>query len=74
MTSEFDEWTDRSRIDYKKGTIEARRNRDLLRSAMEKEGFLHCELEWWHYTYKEWEKYAVENIKFSEIRSHINSK
>ncbi len=69
MPSEFDEWTERSRIDFRGGTEESRCLRDLLRTSMETEGFLHCELEWWHYTYKDWEEYAVEDVRFSEISS-----
>jgi D-alanyl-D-alanine dipeptidase len=30
----------------------ARKNRDLLRHAMEAEGFEQYEMEWWHYSYK----------------------
>lgn len=30
----------------------ARRNRDLLRHAMEAEGFEQYDMEWWHYSYK----------------------
>jgi D-alanyl-D-alanine dipeptidase len=34
---------------------------------MEAEGFAVYEPEWWHYDYKDWQKYPILNISFSEI-------
>lgn len=67
MTSGYDEMTERSHINYTGGTEEQRRLRDLLRSAMESEGFAVYEPEWWHYDYKDWKEYPILNISFSEI-------
>ena len=52
MTGAYDEMTDRSSIKYTGGTEDQRKRRDLLRSAMESEGFAVYEPEWWHYDYK----------------------
>lgn len=67
MPSEYDEMTERSHIDYKGGSEEQRRLRDILRAAMEAEGFAVYEPEWWHYDYKDWKEYPIQNISFSEI-------
>lgn len=67
MTSGYDEMTERSHINYTGGTEEQRRLRDLLRGAMEAEGFAVYEPEWWHYDYKDWKEYPILNISFSEI-------
>lgn len=67
MPGEYDEMTERSHINYQGGTEDARRLRDLLRSAMEAEGFSVYEPEWWHYDYKDWREYPILNIDFSEI-------
>src|SRR5215471_10970211 len=67
MPSEYDEMTERSHINYKGGSDESRRLRDLLRAAMEAEGFAVYEPEWWHYDYKDWQQYPILNISFSEI-------
>lgn len=69
MPGAYDEMTERSDIDYKGGTEEQRRLRDLLRSAMESEGFVVYQPEWWHYDYKDWKEYPILNISFSEIKS-----
>jgi D-alanyl-D-alanine dipeptidase len=39
MPSDYDDFSERAHPSYQGGTIEERRNRDLLRSAMEAEGF-----------------------------------
>lgn len=67
MPSEFDEASERSHPDYAGGTAEQRRKRDLLRSAMEFEGFEVYPVEWWHFDYKDWRRYPVMNFDFTEI-------
>ena len=67
MPSGYDEMTERSHINYTGGTDEQRRLRDMLRTAMEAEGFAVYEPEWWHYDYKDWKEYPILNIAFSEI-------
>ena len=68
MPSGYDEMTERSHINYSGGTPEATRLRDMLRVAMEAEGFAVYEPEWWHYDYKDWKEYPILNISFKEIR------
>lgn len=67
MPSEYDEMTERSHINYKCGEAEATRLRDLLRAAMEAEGFSVYEPEWWHYDYKDWKQYPILNVNFNKI-------
>ncbi|HEX8354904.1 MAG TPA: M15 family metallopeptidase [Pyrinomonadaceae bacterium] len=67
MPGEYDEMSERSHADYAGGTPEQRRLRDLLRSAMEAEGFNVYAPEWWHFDYKDWRQYPILNISFSEI-------
>lgn len=67
MPSGFDEFTERASPDYAGGTEKERANRNLLRKMMEAEGFTVNANEWWHFDYKDWEKYAIYDIAFSEI-------
>jgi D-alanyl-D-alanine dipeptidase len=67
MPSEYDEMTERSYINYQCASAEARRLRDLLRAAMEAEGFSVYESEWWHYDYKDWKEYPILNVGFDKI-------
>lgn len=68
MTGKYDEMSERSYPDYAGGTAEQRKMRDLLRSKMEANGFVVYEYEWWHFDYKDWQSYRIENIPFSEIK------
>jgi len=68
MVSTYDETTDRAYPNYLGGTSLQRWHRDLLRSAMEAEGFTVYEAEWWHFDYNDWQKYPIQNIRFDEIR------
>lgn len=59
MVSGFDEFSDRAFPDYPSGTGRQRWHRDLLRRAMEAEGFTVDPGEWWHFDYKDWQQYPV---------------
>jgi serine beta-lactamase-like protein LACTB len=69
MVSTYDETTARAYPDYPGGTSLQRWHRKLLRNAMEAEGFTVYEAEWWHFDYKDWQKYAIENVRFEEIQN-----
>jgi CubicO group peptidase (beta-lactamase class C family)/D-alanyl-D-alanine dipeptidase len=68
MVGTYDETTDRSYPDYPGGTSLQRWHRELLRDAMESEGFTVYEAEWWHFDYKDWQKYPVGNVPFDKLR------
>ena len=67
MVSTYDETTDRAYPDYPGGTSLQRWHRKLLREAMEAEGFTVYEAEWWHFDYKDWQKYRIGNVTFEQI-------
>jgi len=68
MTGAYDEMSERSYPNYSGGTNEQRKMRDLLRSAMEAEGLMVSEFEWWHFDYKDWPSYRIANLPFSAIK------
>jgi zinc D-Ala-D-Ala dipeptidase len=67
MPSTYDEFSPRASPDYAGGTEDERRHRDLLRAAMEAEGFTVYEFEWWHFDYQDWRSYAIQNVRFEDI-------
>jgi D-alanyl-D-alanine dipeptidase len=67
MVSTYDETTDRAHSDYAGGTSLQRWHRDLLRHVMDSEGFAVYPPEWWHFDYKDWQKYRIGNVRFEEI-------
>jgi D-alanyl-D-alanine dipeptidase len=69
MPSGYDEMTERAYPNYSGGTAEQRRLREMLREAMESEGFTINEYEWWHFDFKDWKQYPILNIGFDQIKS-----
>jgi len=67
MPSAYDEMTERAYPDYAGGPAEARGRREVLRAAMEAEGFSVFPSEWWHFDYKDWPLYPVLDVPFSGL-------
>ncbi len=68
MPGTYDEMSPRSFPTYPGGTSVQRWHRDLLRAAMESEGFTVYEAEWWHFDYKDWKEYPILNVPFEKLR------
>lgn len=69
MPGVYDEMSERSYPDYKGGTEQQRKMRDLLRSKMEANGFTVYPYEWWHFDFNGWEQYRIGNVPFSDIKT-----
>ena len=69
MTGRYDEMSPRSYADYVGGTSRQRWLRELLRSAMEAQGFAVYPEEWWHFDYKDWSDYAIGTATFTQLRA-----
>jgi len=67
MVSQYDEMSPRAYPDYPGGTSRARWHRDILRRAMEDQGFTVYDAEWWHFDYKDWTKYPILNVPAGEF-------
>jgi D-alanyl-D-alanine dipeptidase len=67
MVSGYDEMSPRAFPDYPGGAALERWNRELLRRAMEEQGFSVYETEWWHFDFKDWKKYPILNVNFDRI-------
>jgi len=68
MTGVYDEMSERSYPNYAGGTPEQRAHRRVLRDAMEAQDFKVYDTEWWHFDYRDWPRYAIQNVPFEEIR------
>jgi CubicO group peptidase (beta-lactamase class C family)/D-alanyl-D-alanine dipeptidase len=68
MVGNYDEFSPRSFPDYPGGTSLQRWQRDLLRRAMEDEGFTVYEFEWWHFDDRDWAKYPILDRPFETVR------
>jgi D-alanyl-D-alanine dipeptidase len=68
MTGRYDEFSSRSYSNHIGGTDEQRWLREVLRDAMEAEGFTIFPEEWWHFDFKGWQAFPIGNQRFQEIR------
>jgi D-alanyl-D-alanine dipeptidase len=67
MVGVYDEMSERSYPGYPGGTSLQRWHREVLRRAMEDEGFDVYEVEWWHFDFKDWRAYPILNIAFEKL-------
>ena len=67
MTGAYDEMSPRSYITYAGGSPEQRQRRDLLRAHMEAHGFTVLPAEWWHFDFKDWKSYPIQNVPFERL-------
>ena len=57
----------RARYGHFGGTDAQRRARDVLRAAMEAEGYTVFDVEWWHFDYRDWREYPILNLSFNQL-------
>lgn len=67
MPSLYDEMSERSYPTYRGGNRQQRAHRDLLRQALEAEGFQVLVTEWWHFDYQDWRQYRIQNQRFEDL-------
>lgn len=69
MVAGYDEFSPRSAPDYPGGTSLQRWHRDLLRRAMEDQGYTVNEVEWWHFDHPDWLRYPILNATFEALEA-----
>lgn len=69
MPTPFDDFTEKAAPDYTELSDNVKKNRDLLRSVMEKHGFKVYYAEWWHFDFQGWEQFPLMNLSFDDLRS-----
>jgi D-alanyl-D-alanine dipeptidase len=69
MPSTYDEATPRALSDFPGGTSRQRWHRALLRRVLEAEGFTVNPSEWWHFDFRDWQRYPILNVPFEELIS-----
>jgi D-alanyl-D-alanine dipeptidase len=67
MGAGYDEMSPRSYVTWEGGTREQLGRRELLRGAMEREGFFVYPWEWWHFDFKDWREYPILDVPFETL-------
>lgn len=68
MPTGYDDFTEKAHHDYAVPDSAIAANRTLLRSTMERYGFIPLPTEWWHYYLKDHKLYPLMNIPFKDIK------
>ena len=71
MPTAFDNFTEKAHQDYQDLPEEVKKNRALLRSIMEKHGFVALETEWWHYSLPDARRFDLLDIPFRVLARTI---
>ena len=68
MVTPYDDFTAAAAAASHAGTAPQRAKRDVLRRAMEAEGFRVEPNEWWHFDHRAWRDYPVLDVPFEQLR------
>jgi len=67
MPTTYDEFTEKAHRDSRDWSEEERKNSLKLEAVMKKHGFLAFPYEWWHFDFRDWEKYPPLDISFDDL-------
>jgi D-alanyl-D-alanine dipeptidase len=73
MPTPFDDFTEKAHRSSTKWTAEERANSLTLEAIMAKHGFIPFPYEWWHFDYKNWEKYPPLDISFRDLANGVET-
>jgi D-alanyl-D-alanine dipeptidase len=67
MPTGFDSFSKKAASNYADLPKQELANRNIIRTAMEAQGFVEIPTEWWHFDFKGWSEYPLLDIPFSAI-------
>lgn len=73
MPTAFDDFSERAHRDSKGISPRAKRNSQLLESAMVRHGFIPYPYEWWHFDFRGWENYPPLDVPLTELSNDTSN-
>jgi zinc D-Ala-D-Ala dipeptidase len=73
MPTPYDDFTERAHRFSNKWSAEERRNSLRLEAVMKKNGFAPFPFEWWHYDFRDWDRYPALNISFEDLAQGLKT-
>lgn len=67
MPTPFDSFDEKAHSYYSELPEIVLKNRKVLKEVMESHGFLQLPTEWWHFDWKGWQNYPVQDVNFEEL-------
>ena len=69
MGTAFDNFSDTAHSDFKDLPSDILKNRLLLKTIMEKHGFVVLDTEWWHFSLSDAKKFELLNLSFDDLKN-----
>ncbi len=67
MPTGYDDFTEKAHRDYFDLPDTLIKNRQILENVMKKYGFIPLSTEWWHFDFKDWEKFQILDIPLKKL-------
>lgn len=67
MPTDFDDFTERAATNYDGASVQAKQNRQQLKEAMTKHGFIPLQTEWWHFDSASWAQFPVLDVPLEAV-------
>ncbi|MBD2038914.1 M15 family metallopeptidase [Leptolyngbya sp. FACHB-321] len=68
MPTGFDDFTEQAATNYNGASAQAKQNRQRLKDAMTKHGFIPLQTEWWHFDAAKWAQFPVLDVPVEAVR------
>lgn len=72
MGTGFDNFTDSAHTDFADLPKEILINRNILKTVMEKYGFISLDTEWWHFSLPNASSYELLDLSFADLKKQSN--
>lgn len=72
MPTGYDDFSEKASADFAQLPEHQIANRSYLIKVMQKHGFRVFPTEWWHFDYKDWEKYSLVDLSFDQLLAYKN--
>ncbi|HEU5163803.1 MAG TPA: M15 family metallopeptidase [Thermoanaerobaculia bacterium] len=73
MPTPYDDFTPAASSTFPDAPEEARRNRAILKDAMEARGFVVLPSEWWHFDFEGWQRYDLLDLPHAALERHAGA-
>ena len=68
MPTPYDDFTEKAHSDFTDLPDDAIKNRELLRTLMEQNGYKIYPSEWWHFDFDGWKNFELVDLSFNELK------
>jgi D-alanyl-D-alanine dipeptidase len=72
MPSGYDDFSEKAHRNYNAMSPEAKKNCRLLETIMKSHGFEPLPSEWWHFDWRDWKSFPIQDVTFEELEKKLD--